>query len=129
MACLYQMGELGIPLEKVTLNVVDPDHVKETVEQRPYSVTSASSDGSGPVTTHGTYNHTTRHAEPGAEVIPRHFYTMRVCKGCRSSWMWAIRQWFNQSEAPAATGTGVFARQLGACVELTAEEVARRWPT
>lgn len=129
MACFYEMGELDISLEKTTLHVVDPELVKETVEPRRYSVTSYPSDGSKPVTTSGTYDHTARHAEPGAEVNLRGFYTMRVCKDCRAEWMGAIKQWFNQREPEhSSTGTGVFVRQLGACVELTPEEVARRFP-
>ena len=58
----------------------------------------------------------------------QHFYTLRVCKACRASWMSAIEDWFGRSESRAPTGTGVYLRKNGETYEATPEEVAERFP-
>lgn len=50
------------------------------------------------------------------------FYTMRVCKSCRSDWMKAIKHWFENYEAPISCGSGIFIRDFGANREVTLEE-------
>ena len=56
----------------------------------------------------------------------RQFYTLRVCKDCRADWMGAISDWFASPSPRESTGTGVFVRERGACVELTGTEIRRR---
>lgn len=51
-----------------------------------------------------------------------HFFTMKVCKACRASWMKAIKSWFVNAPLPITEkeikrGT-IFIRELGAVVEL-----------
>lgn len=57
------------------------------------------------------------------------YYTLRVCKACRGSWMAAITDWFNarvvDTEPP---GGGIFVRKLGATVEITEDEWNRDNP-
>lgn len=77
-------------------------------------------------------------AEPNGEATNVQFYTLRVCKRCRGEWMVAIRAWFHavpegedhdaDLHEPNPAGTGVFVREGGAIKELTADEVAKRWP-
>jgi hypothetical protein len=57
-----------------------------------------------------------------------HFYTLRVCKDCRAQWMQSIKNWFNSPEKPASSGSGIFIRENGACVEISEEEFAKRYP-
>lgn len=66
--------------------------------------------------------------EPTGEIKGRGFYTLRVCKACRSSWMESLRNWFFQKPVPTtSTGTGVFGRQWGRTYELTEEECVAKW--
>lgn len=60
--------------------------------------------------------------------LPRHFYTLRVCKDCRAEWMRAIQAWFEAPIIRESQGTGVFVREHGASVELTEEQVRERFP-
>lgn len=57
------------------------------------------------------------------------YFTLRVCKDCRASWMGAIKEWF---ESPAPTrdgrGSGIFVRENGATVEISESEWALRYP-
>lgn len=50
------------------------------------------------------------------------FYTLRVCKNCRSDWMNAIKDWFNRSPVNRECGSGIWIRDLGAIKEITEEE-------
>lgn len=59
------------------------------------------------------------------------FYTMRVCKDCRSDWMKAIQYWFHDVEPepkPKPCGSGIYVREFGANVEISEEEWQRRHP-
>lgn len=56
------------------------------------------------------------------------FYTLRVCKSCRSEWMHAIRDWFvTLPTRRESCGTGIFVRDCGALVEITEEEWRERY--
>lgn len=115
MACFYEMMELGIPLEKrPAFTNRDPG---EPADFPPRSNIIAP----------GT-NLKSRVGDvvPTGEYLFKEMYTLRVCKRCRSSWMEAIRQWFN--EAPVSLGTGIFVRRGGASVEISEEEWARDNP-
>jgi hypothetical protein len=123
MACLYEMKELGLPFEEVSLPVAPHEAVTKTVTPEPYSVTSYSADGP-PVTNHGTFDRTHHRVEQPTEVSLRHFYTLRVCKSCRADWMGAIKGWFGApTPTRQPTGTGVFIRRNGDTVEATEDEV------
>lgn len=64
-------------------------------------------------------------AEPDGEERRRPFYTLRVCKSCRASWLEAITAWFKSGGlARPSPGTGIFVRRHGVNVELTEEEAA-----
>ncbi len=57
------------------------------------------------------------------------FYTLRVCKNCRSDWMKSIQCWFHDVEPQTKScGSGIFVREFGANVEITEEEWYRRNP-
>lgn len=51
------------------------------------------------------------------------FYTLRVCKDCRSQWMTAIQTWFNEGKRDfPSCGSGIYIRRNGENVEITEEE-------
>jgi hypothetical protein len=62
---------------------------------------------------------------------PVNFYTLRVCKECRSEWLHAIQDWFNASlpgERFTACGSGIYVRDFGANREVTDEEWRKMHP-
>ncbi len=64
-----------------------------------------------------------------AEAIPAKFYTLRVCKPCRSFWLGMIKVWFdNPVPLRESCGSGIFVREFGATVEITREEWDKRAP-
>lgn len=51
------------------------------------------------------------------------FYTLRVCKKCRSDWMQAIKNWFHAPLLRAEScGSGIFIRENGINKEITLDE-------
>lgn len=56
------------------------------------------------------------------------FYTLRVCKNCRGSWMGSIQKWFDNPDVVHKPGSGIFVRRNGATVEITEEEWYRENP-
>jgi hypothetical protein len=57
------------------------------------------------------------------------FYTLRVCKACRGSWMAAQINWFHSSDQEEELcGSGIFIREHGAIKEITEEEWYKRNP-
>ena len=57
------------------------------------------------------------------------FYTLRVCKDCRSDWMKSIENWFVKGKQNiVSVGSGIFVREFGANVEISEEEFHRRNP-
>jgi hypothetical protein len=70
------------------------------------------------------------HPVPIFDVIPENaemrkhkFYTLRVCKDCRASWMDALAVWFEESGTfPESCGSGIFIRRNGVNVEIPHHE-------
>ena len=110
MACFYAMDELSIPFKQVAIRGVHQDHTSDEESKLFEGVKY-------PVFTD----------TPECEERQYGFFTLRVCKDCRASWMEAISSWFNSGEKRESTGTGVFGRKNGATYEMTEEEVAARW--
>ena len=111
MACFYAMNELQVPFEQVA--------IRGTLQQKTGEEQSAIFEHvKNPVFTD----------HPEADERQHGFFTLRVCKECRASWMDAISSWFNSgSEKRKSTGTGVFGRKNGATYEMTEEEVKAKW--
>jgi hypothetical protein len=64
-------------------------------------------------------------AEPDTSEAARNykFFTLRVCKECRASWMRAIADWFQAAPTqPESCGSGILIRRDGINVEVTLEE-------
>jgi hypothetical protein len=82
MACLYEMGELGVPFEKIGLRGALVEKVVGR-ENRPWGEEDV-------------FSQTLRSSIDVGEVdqILRVFYTLRVCKGCRANWLDRIKMWF-----------------------------------
>lgn len=113
MACLYEMAELGLPFQR--LMVRGTSHELERMERK-------SILGDGPLHDFPVYAE-----EPKGPARDHHFYTLRVCKDCRASWMGAIERWFNTVEAPTESpATGIWVRERGALREITMEEWEER---
>lgn len=111
MSCFYAMEELGLPLEEIAFH----GQVLKQIGMQPHPLGSFHSD-------------IPKYEEPSSDAKRglRHFYTLRVCKDCRASWMAAIKKWFNEHEPDAESpGTGIFVRRLGQNVEVTEEEFHR----
>lgn len=67
------------------------------------------------------------------EVVTLMFYTLRVCKGCRASWMAAIAEWFaalrpNEDNDDEGGGEVIPVRVSGATHMVTREEYERMYP-
>ena len=78
MACFYEMSELGVPFEKVGIHgCVMAIDARFQSGRRPDSDELEKATG-------------------------RTFYTLRVCKGCRSEWMGAIKTWFRAQPGDAS---------------------------
>jgi rRNA maturation protein Nop10 len=117
MSCLYSMEELGIPFEQS--KVMGKAYPK--VGEEELALFGRTEDPRYPKIMAPKYA-----SEPSAEV-ERGFYTLRVCKSCRSDWMQAIKFWFNTVPKPEAScGSGIYVRELGKVVEITYEEWQRR---
>ena len=128
MSCLYDMGELGLPLSRHVVFEADPDAGLELVREP------------------------TRIDVPGGRSIaidrgegrcdgilrPHALWQAVVCKRCRGEWLAAIRSWFHAEpegedhdadERPAsAVGAGIFVRDDGAIREIGDDEWYRRNP-
>lgn len=114
MACFYAMDELGVPFEQVKLKGETFDFVG-TEELR------FSSDLGFPTHT------VPKFSDVASGKMERQFFTLRVCKSCRSSWMKAIKDWFNEPVQRSSCGSGIYVRENGASVEITEEEWQRRY--
>ncbi len=93
MACLYQMGELGVPFEEMEIEGVVHSKTGERSILGGFRVAAFSHERT-PIAKH-------------------RFFTLRVCKRCRADWMAAIRGWF-ASVATPDEGVGMLVRELGA---------------
>jgi hypothetical protein len=106
MACLYEMGELSVPFGRASIH--GQYRKFSRMEQHPVWGFNV------PV-----------FEEANGEPHNYKFYTLRVCKECRASWMGAIENWFKQgSQQRGPTGTGVYLRKNGATYEAAEQEVA-----
>jgi len=117
MACLYEMGELGVPFEQKPLfkaNIEDLEKAKD-----PGSIDL----GNGK-----TLNITPGTVTCKGELTPMLMYTLRVCKACRAEWMQAIQAWFHFKPMMESCGSGIFVRRNGATVEISREEWDRLNP-
>jgi len=107
------MGELGLPFEEVevrgSLHEVSWTGRKPLFENGPDVPVTVFKD------------------EPSESKGKHNFYTLRVCKECRASWMGAIKEWFQTpKEVPTKVGSGIFIRENGVNREITMEEWERR---
>lgn len=115
MSCLYDMSELnvpfsetalwGVPLKKVGVKVVEA--LGRKFEKAAFE-------------------------KPTKDSVPEAigFYTLYVCKECRSDWLGTIELWFNTKPRAhqESCGSGIYVRENGATVEITREEWDRRNP-
>jgi hypothetical protein len=51
-----------------------------------------------------------------------HFCTLRVCKACREDWMIAIKEWFETPKIENNCDSGIYIREFGKLLQVTAEE-------
>lgn len=115
MACFYAMHEMKeVPFEQLMLKGGVP-HNYEGDETIPDGVLKG----------HAFPKYS---AEPSGKAMDRAFYTLRVCKGCRSDWMQAVRSWFlTPVPKQESCGSGIFIRECGKLVEITEAEWKRRY--
>ncbi|HLX54273.1 MAG TPA: hypothetical protein VKR58_10045 [Aquella sp.] len=55
------------------------------------------------------------------------FYTLKVCKDCRSDWMRTIQYWWNHIPEKTSCGSGIYVRDFGANREITLEEYREKY--
>lgn len=60
--------------------------------------------------------------------INREFFTIRICKNCRSDYLHAIQAWFNAPKTNRECGSGIWIRDLGTIKEVTEEEYRELYP-
>lgn len=120
-SCFYAMEELGVPFAQG--KVVGKWHPYVGDEELSFGLPTPEGQPKPPMLTVPQYS-----TEP-SQGVESSFYTLRVCKSCRSDWMQSIKRWFN--EAPAQPqqrcGSGIFVREFGKVVEITEEEWQRRY--
>lgn len=113
MACFYEMSELDVPFKSEVLF-----HAKlETLVQVQEPV-SIEIGGKKMNLAAGTLSS----PDP---LTPEKFYTLRVCKDCRASWMQMIQQWFRspeQDQGEADQEATIPIRRLGAIKYLTPKQ-------
>ena len=111
MSCLYDMSELGIPLEQRSIRGT----VHRYEGKRPILEPANGFPGlSAPVFADA----------PMGDPIALSTYVMRVCKTCRADWMLAIREWFG-TQRKVERGE-VCLREFGAMRRVTLAEWRRR---
>ena len=111
-ACFYAMDELPIPFKLAAIHGQDIE----------YERTETNRFGNGfPFRTH-------HFAKPDkdAEGYTHQFFTLRVCKDCRASWMGALESWFKnvvpQYRVTTLVNSGIFVRRRGSLVEISEDE-------
>ena len=110
MSCLYDMSELGIPLEQ--RSVRGTVHAYEG--ERPILEPANGFPGlSAPVFAD----------EPMGDPVALSTYTIKVCKPCRADWMRAIRDWY--VDPPKVERGEVCVRELGAMRRVSLAEWRR----
>ena len=117
MSCLYDMAELGIPLEEYRLK--GEAFAKNGVEELWFG-------DEAELRAMGMKPHTISTFSPQpTTTVDRAFYSQRVCKDCRAEWMTAIKEWFERGQPQQqveSCGSGIFIRELGTIREITREE-------
>jgi len=110
MSCLYDMGELGIPLERRSIR--GTVHAYEG--ERPILEPANGFPGlSAPVFADA----------PMGNPVALSTYTIKVCKPCRADWMRAIRDWY--VDPPKVERGEVCVRELGAMRRVSLAEWRR----
>lgn len=117
-ACFYAMNELPIPFKEARLFHANLDECE--LAKPPVTI-----DSKLPGLPSITLASAT--VRCSGELTPHGFFTLRVCKSCRSEWMQAITRWWEEpSDERESPGTGIFVREYGRNVELTEDEWRRR---
>lgn len=107
-ACMYAMHEYDVPFEQVRIR----GHFSRAIGEE-------NLDFLGPGHPVPIFDEIDENEDPH----DHKFFTLRVCKECRASWLQAIEAWFKESiEAPKPVGSGIFIRRNGVNVEITGEE-------
>lgn len=108
--CLYAMNELAVPFKQVCID----GHALKQI-------------GTKKLDLFGVNHEVPVYEELDVvsnKAYPYKFFTLRVCKACRASWMAAIQDWFLLAQAAdkPPIGSGIFVRRNGVSVEITEEE-------
>lgn len=126
MACFYAMRELNVPFAEKSLYAAEG--VRTVHKKVPIKVTRYDADSNG-ITETSMVDVPVHTAIGDGKLNERQFYTLRVCKACRSEWMQAIKAWFlHRKSEDHKTGTGAFIREFGRTREMTEEEIKERFP-
>lgn len=99
MACFYDMSELKIPFEQCAIEGKYHKHIGDKESPFGFLIPEFKE-------------------VKGAELRKHQFYSLRVCKDCRASWMQAIKIWFDKLKLDESTGSGYFKRELGSTKEI-----------
>lgn len=117
MACFYAMNELGLPFEQKTMFTAALEDLHKVKDPLKISLRSGEEINLGPGTVKCT-----------GELTPHGFFTLRVCKACRASWMDTLKQWFERIVNVEPVSSGIFVRRNGTNVEISEEEWYRLNP-
>lgn len=112
MACFYAMEELDLPFKKSILFHAEGNTFRQVEE--PASIQAGGRK----------INITPGVLATDGPIIPEDFYTLRVCKSCRGSWMETIQNWFRtvpEEELEDRNAT-IPIRKLGALKYISPEE-------
>ena len=93
-SCFYEMDELNLPFSHfIVEGKTEKQSTREEVKE------------GKPFIQHSVFN--------------RKFYTLRVCKECRASWLQSIQKWFNDKfdDTQSPTGSGIYKRHFGTTIE------------
>jgi len=109
MACFYEMNELKVPFVEVAIRGVFQKWVRDdTLDFAGRGLRKPIfKDVSGP-------EHQYK------------FYTLRVCKDCRATWMDAIADWFQSAKPAENLEANIPIRECGTTRMITREEWDRR---
>ncbi len=109
MACFYEMNEIGIPFAEIAIDGVPQRCARyETVD----------------FLGHG-FRQPIFEPVPDAKPSQYKFFTLRVCKDCRSDWMRAIQAWF-ETKPVENEGPGLYVRDLGTSRRVSLDEFNER---
>jgi len=123
MACFYAMNELKLPFDQVRILGLATKKIGEEPSKH-FSSHASKEANQNPSWMIPIF----AEPKPSEKPHPYHFFTLRVCKSCRSDWMSAIQTWFQPPTPKPSPGSGIFVRENGATVEISREEWDRRHP-